>query len=666
MQSRARTVIGSAGSWARHVLAGLVLVAPAAAQGNVQAFVDAQGNLRVLGDEQSNGLVLLYERPSDELVVQGVGGTTVNGLPELRPIVPGAWFVFVMGDGDDSVRFGRFDDGGCCNDRDIIFDGGEGDDSFRVGDEEGSLDRVFADMGPGNDRFWAGEGGLIGPLDLRMGVGDDVLDGFYSFMSAGATVDLGPGNDLVDFVEHVAREAFTIEGGEGADTILFEATYLRDALVIATGGGDDLVEVVEITESALLGGSLAVDTGDGADRIRLVGLLETANGITVAAGNDADVVTIEAAQVSYAMGISLGTGDDRLQVQASTFTALAPAVFDGAEGTDRYAHLDRSTFAVPPDLLRFEGPKAARLTEPSLVTSTTFAGRVVLRSGEVVPAASIAVPELGIQVTSAADGTFEIPVSKSPYTRLDLTVGATVRGRRHAALLSARPVAEAAAELGDVLVVPTHSTVLVFGDGAQDARALEQRLLSLGRDPGDILVRRFLPQDLAAFEVIWHVASATPLTLDERARLTAFVRSGGGLHLAGEASLVQVAHEALVNELIVDPDVDIVSQGFDEWFPIAYGPQATGALALWPNALGLVSDFYGGRRIDGVDPENAFILGASGQVFAAAWGGRDLAGGRGRLSLGLITLWLAAANNLDAIENLQTFLQWEPDGFSVR
>jgi Ca2+-binding RTX toxin-like protein len=237
MQSRSRNTPRALASWTRRVLAGALLVAPAAAQGNVLAFVDGQGDLRVFGDEASNQLVLLYERPSGELVVEGVGGTTVNGLAEMRPIVPGMRFEFVMGGGNDVVRFGRFDDGSCCEGRDVVFLGGEGDDTFSVGDEEGNIERVYADLGPGNDRFWGGEGGTVDELVLLGGAGDDVLEGFYSLFSAGATVELGSGADRVELREHASRGILSIDTGADADTVVLDWVFFRESISVATGTG---------------------------------------------------------------------------------------------------------------------------------------------------------------------------------------------------------------------------------------------------------------------------------------------------------------------------------------------------------------------------------------------------------------------------------------------
>jgi hypothetical protein len=655
---------GALASWTRHVLAALLLVGPAAAQGNVLAFVDGQGNLRVFGDEASNQLVLLYERPFGELVVEGVGGTTVNGMAEMRPIVPGTRFEFVMGGGDDVVRFGRFDDGGCCDGRDILFFGGEGDDYFRVGDEEAGLARVYADLGPGNDRFWAGEDGSIVELILFGGEGDDVLDGFFSFMSGSATIDLGPGADLVDLREHVSLGAFSIDTGPGGYTILHHSIFLGVSLPMVTGVGDDLVAHPVELAAAGEAGPVMVDTGAGADRIRLNGSVDVESGITLQAGEDADVVELDAAHVLHGLGVSLGTGNDTLVLAGSSFAALDPIVLDGAEGVDRYIDRGGNTFAVLPLRLNFEGPFAFA-EPPPLVAATRIVGKVV-QNGEAVPGASVSVPRLGLVASSGTDGSFDLGPVVVPLTRLELAVGATVRGRRHAALAARRPSPEGVTDFGAVTVAPTRSTVLIFGDAASDALQLEQQLRTLGRDPAAIVCQRFLPQDLSAFEVVWHVPAAAPLTAAERERLAAFVHSGGGLHLAGEGDLVQTAHAELVNALLADPDVAVVAHGPDSSFPIAYNSDATGGVTQQPNPLGLVQSFQGSRVLTGIEPENAFIVGATGKVFAGVWSSRDLTGGKGHLSLGLITLWLRSPQNLDAVENLQSFLQREPDVYTAR
>jgi hypothetical protein len=93
---------GQVTAWTRRVVAGLILVAPVAAQGNVIVLTDAQLDLRVIGDELGSSLLFLEEYETDALIIRGLSGTTVNGQTEIRPFFGGTRIRFDMRGGDDS------------------------------------------------------------------------------------------------------------------------------------------------------------------------------------------------------------------------------------------------------------------------------------------------------------------------------------------------------------------------------------------------------------------------------------------------------------------------------------------------------------------------------------------------------------------------------------
>jgi hypothetical protein len=162
------------------------------------------------------------------------------------------------------------------------------------------------------------------------------------------------------------------------------------------------------------------------------------------------------------------------------------------------------------------------------------------------------------------------------------------------------------------------------------------------------------------------VGRTAPLVIDEQLRLAGFVLSGGGLHLSSELSVTLDSQLFLLNALLTDPDVDVVGTGSGSSSPIVFNPDVVGALSRWPNTLVSASGLAGGQRIAGVEPENVLAVGSSERVFAAAWVGRDILGGRGRITLGLSNSWLGGLGHGPLVENLLAFLRWEPDVYVVR
>jgi hypothetical protein len=84
-----------------------------------------------------------------------------------------------------------------------------------------------------------------------------------------------------------------------------------------------------------------------------------------------------------------------------------------------------------------------------------------------------------------------------------------------------------------------------------------------------------------------------------------------------------------------------VPQGKRRVVPITYDPDAAGGVSALPNPLTNVMDFITNSQALGGHhgPERLHRGRLGPRFFAAVWPGAELAGGRGRLSLGLTTLW---------------------------
>jgi len=653
-------------------LAILGLQRPALADGNVAAFVDASGDLWLIGDEESNSLHIRGDTGVDgELVITDDSGTTtVNGTASVTLLAPGSRILADLAGGDDQLSFGG--SGHACCQRAVLFRGGEGDDRFRLEDEGALLGDLQLELGAGDDAFEAGEGSALGALVLTGGDGDDrVRIGPYVSLFGGARIDLGAGADELDARRLSVHGALTLAGGPGADGLRLAELDVAGAVEVTGDDGDDRLELGAVRSLAGVAldvlGPLFVDAGEGDDQLLLRDACELAPGVVVHAGNGHDSVAFEGARVEGCCRVQLGTGDDRLRVdgsilglatgvRANSGGASGALLFDGGAGDDLY--LAGAGNAFPSGLPVLRGFDAPRLGEaPRLEFPTRIVGRV-LCFREPVPDATVSLPDLGLTISTDPDGSFRLDSPATPPGLLELTAGATLDGRHLCGSKRFRAAFASVIDVGELALSRDCANVLVFGDGQDDAAVLEQNLRAVGVAPAALVREAFLPEDLSTFAAAWHVALDAPLTAAEQQRLVAFVRAGGGLHLAGEGTALEAAHEALVNGLVLGGGVRVgVPQGGDAWSPLAYAPDAVGGLGRLPHPLSLVMDFItGGKALGGVAHPNVFIEGASAQVFAAVWSGPALLGGRGRLSLGLSTLWFRSSANLPALENLHAFL----------
>jgi hypothetical protein len=197
------------------VLLTLAAARPAAAAGNVQVAV-ASGSIRLAGDADGNSLRLAAADP--DLRIEGVAGTTINGLPDL--IVSGTvvdlWIT--LGDGDDEVVF----DDALLFPRRVRITTGEGADRVTISDLSVQRD-LDIDTGGGDDPSVS--------LDT-VDVGDDLR------------ISLGRGSDQLFLNDSVVHGTLKIGGGSDGDQIsLGGGLVVEGSLVLRTNSGDDAVAV---------------------------------------------------------------------------------------------------------------------------------------------------------------------------------------------------------------------------------------------------------------------------------------------------------------------------------------------------------------------------------------------------------------------------------------
>lgn len=617
--------------WARRLLgaalASLGGIGTAWADGDVTATVDGAGDLWLFGDEFDNSISLRATEVAGELQVFGFDSTTVNGLGDVILAAPGTRVLVFLGGGDNVASLGDPSDGKdpCCF-RELTFIGGAGKDRL---DLRGPFTSVVADMGPGIDRLTTGEGtGALRSSSIRMGEGDDVVSLGRFCNVIGCVFDLGAGDDVLDLEEGGSA---TIDAGAGNDTV--RLTDVGGAFEIDTREGDDRVELEDFE-----GGALTVDTGPGADRVHLNG--------------DTSPFFTSAIQE---LTVRLGADDDRLLVGRAE---IVHASYDGGDGQDLLFQLAGNEYEAPPDVQGFELPPVARA--PGLAVTTRITGRVRLEDGTPVAGASVALPQLGLLTHTDAAGAFVFRNASTGAPLLEITVGASVRGRPRSGAGSVEITPFGASDAGEIVLARELRNTLVLGELDSRAEPLERLLQRLGARSEEVSRLTSLPPDLSHYGVVWRVGR-TALTGEEDARLAAFVRSGRGLHLTGTGAVAEL--QDFVNHLLRTEEIEIrpgSAGGFN-----AFNPDALDGVTREPNVLLQLGPVSYAEFLHGLEPRNVLVALLTGEVMAAAWDARDLAGGRGRLTLVMDDLWIQQAN-LRALENLQVFLAREPELLPVR
>ena len=211
--------------------------------------------------------------------------------------------------------------------------------------------------------------------------------------------------------------------------------------------------------------------------------------------------------------------------------------------------------------------------------------------------------------------------------------------------------------------------VLIFGDAVDAMDNLGQALEALGHF---VIVSPILPEDLQPFDTIWHVGNTEPLTLDEQARLAAFVRGGRGLHLTGERPGGDSMNDSLgvlINELVAGGGIQVGGLGdvlppgsFFSPYPV--NPDALGGIVSTPNAVADIRMLVPGGLAGMAANDNVLVHGVDDMPVGAVWAGNDLACGTGALSIVMDNGWVDLipyeAHNRLFLENLQSFLNRIP------
>jgi len=232
----------------------LALASPAYAAGNVSVSSDA-GRVMVEGDGAPNAIVVTAGAEPDAILIAGLDGTTVNGLPELT--VAGVQRLVVhTGDAADRVEL-----------RQVRMQG-----------------RVQLKLGRGDDVVVA-EQVTVHRLDVRTGAGNDAIT-------------VGPQSRVQGLLH--------IRTGKDRDAVSLESSNLS-AIIVGTGPGDDVVSVFD----ARVAGRTRVFTKAGED-VAFFGLTRFVGDVDLNLGDDDDVLRLDTVVFDDDSNLDGGEDDDVL------------------------------------------------------------------------------------------------------------------------------------------------------------------------------------------------------------------------------------------------------------------------------------------------------------------------------------------------------------------
>jgi hypothetical protein len=241
------------------VLAAILAVtasSPVHAAGNVTVRIDAQ-RVTLDGDAAPNAIVVTAAADPDAILVVGLDGTTVNGLPETT--AAGVRRLVVRtGDGPDGVelrqvairgdvhlQLGRGDDVVLAEQarvRRLDVRTGRGIDTVSVGPQTRVRVLLHVRTGPDRDTVLL-ESSVLARLVVASGRGDDVLSVFNATVKRRTRLFTNVGEDIVFFALTDFREDVDVNLGDDDDILSLDTVIFDDDSDLDGGDDDDLLDV---------------------------------------------------------------------------------------------------------------------------------------------------------------------------------------------------------------------------------------------------------------------------------------------------------------------------------------------------------------------------------------------------------------------------------------
>lgn len=258
---------------------------------------------------------------------------------------------------------------------------GDSDDAVTLDLAEADVDRVFVNLGGGENHLMLASGSTGGSVQYHGGSGSDVLevaedfqigrglsaflgDGDNSFEMLGAVersmrVYAGAGDDEIRLGENseVGRR-LTLRPGQGDNTAIVEGA-VGGALYYRGGVGDDLIDILA---SANIEGRTTAWMGHGDNDLHVEGALGSHLSAIGGQGDD-NVVLAESAEVDGNAQLRLGDGDDLI---------VAEAVPQGRLIMDNPDELFREPEPLPEPLPEPEVDDAPNNLQPIDLSNLTF------------------------------------------------------------------------------------------------------------------------------------------------------------------------------------------------------------------------------------------------------------------------------------------------------
>lgn len=205
----------------------------------------------------------------------------------------------LTGGGNDEVFLAGFNVGD-----DLVFNGGEGDDTFSTDllDNPNTVgDDVYLSGKAGNDIFFLAETEIGDKLRISGNDGDDFVGGEGLVVGRSTLISLGSGINQADFTDVTGARSLTVLG-RGENTVILNDITTSHFVTVLTSSGADLVSMFNVnTHSAM---------------------------VATHSGND-DVSIVDSA-FEY-LFVFLGSGDDTLTLEGVTVERFA--VLSGGGGT---------------------------------------------------------------------------------------------------------------------------------------------------------------------------------------------------------------------------------------------------------------------------------------------------------------------------------------------
>ena len=302
--------------------------------GNVQAVISG-GNLVLTGDVDSNEVQVSFDSGLNNIVVDGLNGTTINGVSSQFTAftgtqrLPGS-ILAALGDGDDVLTIN-----GVIALDNVEANGEAGDDTITLNNTH-SGDNVELNGGAGNDRLEINVSGIDDNLTIRGGDGNDTISIEVSVVDDFFTVEGGAGDDVVGLNQFSVGDDLRIDLGDGNDSLIANGVSSDDNLIVDSGAGDDTLRIAAgftkdnmslltgpgddnvIFRNNIVIDDLSIGTGDGNDSIDFRNSLAQDN-LFVSTGDGNDTFIYNESDVDDFIHLSTGAGADSVVLMNSVF-----------------------------------------------------------------------------------------------------------------------------------------------------------------------------------------------------------------------------------------------------------------------------------------------------------------------------------------------------------